>query len=136
MNPRHSVDDPRALYAGGLGPPFPFTTARVLHPAVESTIGRWAEFDGCGKMPAEGDRREWRAGDAVHTATRLVYSGCRDGVEVVLWKLTGAGHVWPGGTRDYLKRWLGSSTEVIDANEEMWNFFGRFRLRGTRGVAP
>ena len=27
----HSVDDPRALYAGGLGPPFPFTRVRVEH---------------------------------------------------------------------------------------------------------
>ncbi|HLX38536.1 MAG TPA: PHB depolymerase family esterase, partial [Candidatus Binataceae bacterium] len=31
----HSVDDPRALYEGGLGPPFPFTTNRVMHPNVE-----------------------------------------------------------------------------------------------------
>jgi poly(3-hydroxybutyrate) depolymerase len=33
----HSVDDPRALFAGGLGPAFPFMTHRVLHPSVEST---------------------------------------------------------------------------------------------------
>jgi poly(3-hydroxybutyrate) depolymerase len=34
----HSIDDPRALYAGGLGPPFPFTANRVLHPPVEATL--------------------------------------------------------------------------------------------------
>jgi polyhydroxybutyrate depolymerase len=131
----HSVDDPRALYQGGLGPPFPFTTSRVMHPAVEATISRWVDFDGCGKTPEERDRREWRAGKSVHTATRLVFSGCRDGVEVVLWKLTGSGHVWPGGTRDYLTRWLGPSTMVIDANEEMWHFFTRFAIGGPQAVA-
>ena len=131
----HSVDDPRALYAGGLGPPFPFTTSRVMHPAVEATISRWVDFDGCGETPEERDRREWRAGKSVHTAMRLVFSGCRDGVEVVLWKLTGSGHVWPGGTRDYLTRWLGPSTMVIDANEEMWHFFTRFAIGGPQAVA-
>jgi len=131
----HSVDDPRALYAGGLGPPFPFTTSRVMHPPVESTISQWVEADGCGKTPRETERREWRSDGAVHTASRFVFSGCRGGAEVVLWKLTGAGHVWPGGTRDYLTRWLGPSTQVIDANEEMWNFFRRFTLGGPAAMA-
>src|SRR5689334_19667474 len=47
----HSVDDPRALYAGGLGPAFPLTNSRVEHPAVEDVIARWVEFDGCAKPP-------------------------------------------------------------------------------------
>jgi len=131
----HSVDDPRALYQGGLGPPFPFTTSRVMHPAVESTISQWVEADGCSKTPREIERREWRSGKAVHTAARFVFSGCRDGVEVVLWKLTGAGHVWPGGKRDYLTHWLGPSTDVIDANEQMWHFFTRFAIGGLPALA-
>jgi poly(3-hydroxybutyrate) depolymerase len=49
---------------------------------------------------------------------------------VVLWKLTGAGHVWPGGQRDYLPRLLGPGTRIIDANVEMWRFFSRFSLAG------
>jgi polyhydroxybutyrate depolymerase len=125
----HSIDDPRALYRGGLGPPFPPTSARVLHTPVGSTISRWADFDGCGNTPEEREKREWRSGESVHTATRLVFSNCRDRVEVVLWRLTGAGHVWPGGTPAYLTRWLGPSTLVIDANEEVWRFFRRFALR-------
>jgi len=132
----HSVDDPRALYRGGLGPPFPFTNARVQHPSVEATITRWVEFSGCNKAPVRADRREWRSAEALHVAERFVFSGCRDGVEVVLWKLTGPGHVWPGGEPDHLTRWLGASTKVIDANEEMWRFFARFALRGTQPVAP
>jgi poly(3-hydroxybutyrate) depolymerase len=48
---------------------------------------------------------------------------------VVLWKLTGAGHVWPGGKPNYLTRVLGASTDVIDANVEMWRFFSRFSRR-------
>ena len=52
---------------------------------------------------------------------------CRDGTEVVLWQLSGAGHVWPGGIRDYNPEFLGAGTAIIDANAEMWKFFSRFR---------
>jgi poly(3-hydroxybutyrate) depolymerase len=51
-----------------------------------------------------------------------------NGTEVVLWKLAGAGHVWPGGDIDYLTWALGPGTDVIDANTQMWRFFSRFRL--------
>jgi poly(3-hydroxybutyrate) depolymerase len=46
----------------------------------------------------------------------------------VLWKLAGSGHVWPGGVREQCKRLLGKSTDVIDSNEVMWEFFARFSL--------
>ena len=123
----HSVDDPRALYAGGLGPLLPFLT-RVLHPPVEDTLRAWARFDGCADSPRVAERRIGRAGapDAAHTAL-LVYDACASGAEVWLWKLTGAGHVWPGAAPRYPERQLGAPTQVIDANELLWRFLSRFR---------
>jgi poly(3-hydroxybutyrate) depolymerase len=59
----------------------------------------------------------------------LTWAPCREETEVVLWKLTGAGHVWPGGKPDYLTHVLGASTDVIDANVEMWRLFSRFSRR-------
>lgn len=123
----HSVDDPRALYTGGLGPPVPFTDVRVQHPPVEQVISRWVEYDGCPRQPHLEPPRRGSGKTFRHTATRIVYAPCRDGTEIVLWKLTGAGHVWPGGKLDYLPRLLGPGTDVIDANAEMWQFFSRFR---------
>ncbi len=43
----HSVDDPRALYNGGLGPPFPLTNSRVLHPSIDQVISLWVKHNGC-----------------------------------------------------------------------------------------
>ena len=70
---------------------------------------------------------------AAHSAIRRVYRPCRDGAEVVLWQLSGPGHVWPGGVRDYNPQLLGTGSAVIDANAEMWKFFSRFR-RETAGA--
>lgn len=125
----HSVDDERALYEGGLGPPFAVTSTRVLHEPVEAMLQKWVAYDACPTQPRAGKPMRGRPGqaDAAHTATRFVYGPCRDGTEVVLWKLTGAGHVWPGGVQDYMPWLLGAGTTVIDANDEMWRFFSRFR---------
>ena len=130
----HSVDDPRALYAGGLGPPFPMTSSQVFHSAVEPTVRDWAATIGC---PAEARVAAELAGkagtkEAGHTATRYVWAPCREGSEVVLWKFTGTGHVWPGGLQGYLPRLLGPSTALVDANLEMWRFFQRFQLESDR----
>lgn len=124
----HSVDDPRALYDGGLGPPFPLTRSRVLHKSVEAELARWVERNGCAAEPRQVSslRAPESRFDSGHTAAKLVWSPCSSGAEVVLWKLAGAGHVWPGTERNPWPRVLGRETAVIDANEEMWRFFSRF----------
>jgi len=101
----HSVDDGRALYNGGLGPAFPLTNTRVLHSPVDAMIEKWRAFDGCPSTARVDDpiRGADGAPDATHTATRYTYAPCRAGTEVVLWRLTGAGHVWPGGKQNYLR---------------------------------
>jgi polyhydroxybutyrate depolymerase len=123
----HSVDDNRALYAGGYGPRLPFLR-RVLHPPVEETVMQWVRHNSCEKEPKIGQTVHGTTEglDTAHTATKMVYGGCRDGVEVVLWKLTGAGHVWPGPGPTYSRWLLGAPTRVINASEEMWEFFKRF----------
>jgi hypothetical protein len=118
----HSVDDPRALYNGGLGPPFPATSTRVEHPPVEQQLAKWIARDGCRSTPTVEKRLIGKGEDAGNTATKLVYAPCSSGANVVLWKLSGSGHIWPG--RDsYLPQMLGKPTHLIDANEEMWTFF-------------
>jgi len=91
----HSVDDGRALYEGGLGPAFPFTNTRVFHQPVEAMLVKWRDRDHCPSPPQVMGPISGRTGaaDADHTATCYVYGPCRAGTEVVLWKLTGAGHV-------------------------------------------
>jgi len=134
----HSVDDPRALFQGGLGPRFPMSNRRVNHPNIETMLKKWIKHNDCCEQPVieativsdTFDDRLSNKGPrstGQHTATKFTFKQSL-GINVVLWKLTGAGHVWPGGLANYLEHFLGASTSVIDANKEIWVFFSRYSL--------
>jgi len=121
----HSVDDPRALYAGGVTETF---GREIRHQPVETELARWRERDGCPAEARETDRRTRSAGTAVHTATLYVWAPCSDGSEVRLWKLTGGGHGWPGADPVLPERVMGPRTDVISAADEVFSFLERFSL--------
>jgi polyhydroxybutyrate depolymerase len=92
--------------------------------STAETVKKWMQRDGCAPIartgmvpdndPADGCRAEWST-----------WSSCRDGTEVTLYTLHGAGHTWPGGGQ-YLPRFLiGKVCRDIDATEVIWNFFRR-----------
>lgn len=125
----HSVDDPRALYNGGLGPPFPGTNNRVTHQPVQTGLDRWIAANGCSARPETTAVRRGAAGtrEAGHTATQLVWRACRGDAEVAHWKLTGSGHGWPGdapppGSEEI----AGPQTTIVRAAQEVWSFVSRF----------
>jgi polyhydroxybutyrate depolymerase len=125
----HSVDDPRALYAGGLGPPFPGTNNRVFHQPVQAGLLRWITANGCRTQPDTADVRRGASGtrEANQTATLLVWKGCRENAEVRHWQLTGSGHAWPGdapppGSEEI----AGPQTTIVRAAEEVWAFLSHF----------
>jgi polyhydroxybutyrate depolymerase len=121
----HSVDDPRALYNGGIGPPFPLTSERVEHRSVDESLTRWREFNGCGADRKVVMTRTGRTGtrEASQTATLLSYGPCRSGAEVAHWQLTGVGHGWPGERGSGLpESVLGPRTTIINAAEEIFRF--------------
>lgn len=124
----HSLDDPRALYHGGLGPQFPMTNIRVMHPDIDQVLAAWAKIDGCTDQRQLVDQRSYQSKKKSHTADEFVYQDCKL-APIVLWQLHKSGHVWPGGRQNYMERVLGESTKVIDANDEMWHFFEKFRVR-------
>ncbi|HXT20065.1 MAG TPA: PHB depolymerase family esterase, partial [Thermoanaerobaculia bacterium] len=118
----HSLDDPIALYRGGLRGRL--AGVETMNPDIDRMMARWAAADGCTGGPETGAERRDASG---HTARLLSWSGCAGGSEVRLWQLTGAGHVWPGQQPGRGLRLLGTPTTVIDANEEIWRFVSRFR---------
>lgn len=123
----HSVDDPRALFEGGVGPATGLTRRRNEFVGVLESLEAWRGASGCHVETREEQPRRWSAPDgSVHTATRVEWLGCKPEAPVTLLRLTGAGHGWPGG-RVAMPRLVGPGTKVIDADEEAWAFFQQHR---------
>ena len=125
----HSLDDPWVPYRGSSRLYAWFAHLAAAYPAVDETIARWRVFDRCPARARVGPALKGAAGttDAGNSATRYAWGSCAGGTEIVLWKLTGSGHVWPGAAHDY-PLVIGQGTWVIDANAEMWKFFRNFSL--------
>ena len=129
----HSLDDPWVPYRGSSRLYAWFAHLAAAYPAVDETIARWRAFDRCPAKARAGPVLKGAAGtrDAGNSATRYEWGPCGDGSRIVLWKLAGSGHVWPGTS--HAVSWLGRSTTVIDANDRMWQFFREFSLGQDRG---
>jgi polyhydroxybutyrate depolymerase len=127
----HSVDDGRALYEGGLGPPFPIGGGQVLHRPVMEGIAAWAARNGCPANPVIVETRAGGAGtpDEGHSAERLRWAPCSSGAPVEHWRLHGPGHAWPGSTVPPAQEALvGETTTIVIAAEEIWSFVRQFEL--------
>ena len=105
----HGTADRAAPYNGGSS-----WVASERFQGVRAFTASWARRNRCGKNPV----------DAVVATdvTRLEYTHCADDAAVVLYTIQGGGHTWPGGTP--LPEWfVGSTSNGVDATEEMWEFF-------------
>ncbi len=123
----HSADDPRALYDGGEGPPFPGTDRTVVHRPVDEALAFWAEVNACDEDPQVVETREGRGSNRGQTLTHLVWSGCREGAALEHMRLTEVGHGWPGAdARPLLRSIIGRPTTLVDAAEVVWDFGSRF----------
>lgn len=132
----HSLDDPRVPFAGG-------NRGRMRFPPVEQALAAWRRRDGCPQAPMASKAKPltWRppGGGALHEASLVRYGPCRHGTEVTLWLLKGPGHVWTGARgKEPIPAFLGAKSDVLDANEVVWDFFARYRLGGlaSAGGAP
>ena len=116
----HSVDDPRALYEGGIGPPFPGTGVRSSHRPVMEGLETWRRHNGCSPTTRVVEARKGRSGSTAQTATLLEWEGC--GARVAHWKLTGVGHGWPGTSPRGRDEIIDPPTTLVNAAEEIWRF--------------
>ena len=86
--------------------------------SVAESIETWVKLDGCDATP----KSETLTKDgAAMKVTRQTYGGGKHGAEVVLVRIDGGGHTWPG--RVPLIGLIGKSTTDISANDLIWEFF-------------
>lgn len=133
----HGTTDPFVAYGGGLGPkalalPSPdgkgtlggsgAATNQTKGPSIPQITADWAKRNGCGTTP--------KATKLTSDVTTITFP-CPAGDDVVLQRITGGGHAWPGSAfSQAIAGTVGKTTMTISANQLMWTFFEAHPLRG------
>jgi len=112
----HGTDDPYVPYAGGIGRK---ATTGVPRLSVEKTIERWAVAMGARAQPAETLRPS--AGDDETSVTRVRHATATDPQAVVLYRVEGGGHTWPGSAQASMPD--NRVSRQLDASETIVAFF-------------
>jgi polyhydroxybutyrate depolymerase len=123
----NGTDDPVVPDGGGTYKPGHF---HVL--SAEDTGKTWAKFDHCGEKPAQAKIPPLQKGGK-DTKT-FTYSACQDNAQVVLDSVKNGGNTWPGGEQYTTEKEIGKTSDAINANETIWNFFSSKQLPGETGA--
>ncbi len=120
----HGTADENAPFKGGYGKGFMGNGGVTDFKSVEFTLNQWIEANGCEKTPSIEPLPD-KTDDGMK-CTRKIWSGGKDGSEVVLIEIENGGHTWPG--MEPPMAMLGKSTKDISANDLMWEFFQKHTL--------
>jgi polyhydroxybutyrate depolymerase len=86
--------------------------------SMNDTVDFWLDVDGITFEPVE---TVWGPTAADSTVVhRYVYSGGTDGTQVILFKIEGGGHTWPGGL--LYSVFVGKVTTHIDGSAMLWKY--------------
>ena len=116
------TDDPITPWEGGEVPdPYGIRMLGIIL-SVSATVDVFVSHNECSPTPTiiyEPDRDP-------NDGTRVrkeVYENCTSGTEVILYAIEGGGHTWPGGFQYLPEIYIGKTSQDIDANKVIWNFF-------------
>ena len=113
------TEDPIVPWSGGAVAGFE-DFGKVL--SARETAKFWAANNRCGDggvIAAEPDR-DPKDGTRVKME---VFASCPAGAAVRLAAVEGGGHTWPGGYQYLPERFIGRTSQDVDANSLIWNFF-------------
>lgn len=114
----HGTADDFVRWEGGVGQK---SLSRTNFHSVDFTIDLWKQANGCDSEPEVSEIYDG-ADDGMPIEKRT-FSGV---APIELYRIENGGHTWPGRIAKLEK--LGASTEKINANDIMWEFFQRFEL--------
>jgi polyhydroxybutyrate depolymerase len=126
----NGTDDPLLPYEGGdIG-----LRRKVVGRGIstDETIAFWVRHNGCNETPERTELPDTDPDDCTRV-TLDIYSGGKDGSEVILGRIEGGGHTWPGGA-PYLPEWItGRVSRDIGPARPIWDFLKRHRRVAPQG---
>lgn len=116
----NGTEDPLVPFEGGDVSFLSLKRGKVI--SVADTVEFWVSKNGCPATPKIEQLPHINADDSTSTVVES-YSGCRDGSEVMLYKVIGGGHTWPGGPQYMSEKIIGTTSRDFNATEVIWQFF-------------
>ena len=115
----NGTDDPLVPYNGGQIKVFKKTRGEIL--STDQYLDFWKNQNNCNQDPIITQLPDSNSKDK--STVSVVSYTCDKQNPVVLYKIKGGGHTWPGG-RQYLgKRLIGVTNRDINACDVIWKFF-------------
>jgi polyhydroxybutyrate depolymerase len=96
--------------------------------ATDETVRMWIEHNGLADTPVFIRLPDKDATDDA-AVERYEWSDSEKNLTVLLYKIVGGGHAYPGGRQYLSKRIVGNTCRDIHATEEIWNFFSRHQKK-------
>ena len=94
--------------------------------STRETVKVWVEHNGCKKDPKIIQLPDINKKDGC-TVEKEVFSGGKNGAEVVLYTVHKGGHTWPQGTQYLPVGIIGRTNMDINACDVIWEFFKRHK---------
>lgn len=116
----HAKNDDRVLFGGGAGKKFRDESKVTDFVSVPDSVKKWVVHNNCQSTPV---RTLEKPGAYCER-----HSQCEGGVAVQLCVTDTGGHSWPGGTKP---RGSEPPSQVISANDVMWDFFTSTQVAST-----
>ena len=110
------------LYVQG----YPEQAEAQIRLSLAEAIAFWTRWNHTATKPQVSEIPD-RVDDGTHV-TKEVYSGGKDGTEVVVYRVEDGGHTWPGGSQYLPKMLVGKVTHQIDGSQVIWDFLRAQRL--------
>ncbi len=113
----NGTQDPLVPYGGG-----PVVRNRGETISTDEIVRTWVAANRCAGDPVVTQLPDTDPSDGTRV-TKTAYLECAQRSVVVLYRIEGGGHTWPGG-RQYLPRAIvGRVSRDINANDVIWAFF-------------
>ena len=118
----NGTKDPLVPFNGGHVRLFWFGRSRGEILSTDSTVEFFRRHNGCNKTPKKSKPQDKDPKDGTSVEIEK-YTGGKDGTEVILVKIIGGGHTWPGGKQYLRPRFIGAVCRDINASEMILDFF-------------
>ena len=115
----NGTEDPLVPYNGGQIMVFRQQRGEVL--STDETVSIWRQKNRC--RPESVVTQLPDVADDGTRVTKIEYARCDNESKVVLYRIEGGGHTWPGGRQYLSRRLIGRTTRDINGCDAIWDFF-------------